>query len=465
LAAAGARPAVSPINQYLWTAAGIVDPATGLPYTYTQLQQQLGERFLALRLHFINFFLQDEMRLRPNFSLNIGVRYELILFPLLDDQAPYPLSRRINNDTNNVAPRIGFSWNPFKGNKTVIRGGYGMYYDNPGLNLPVNGAQLNGRRVMSYTVPGTDPRAPRFPNLLTAAQAAFATQPNINAFPTDFQIMYAHQASLQVERELLANLALNVQGQWAAHHHGLSIRDINLSTPVSTLADGRPVFQGTAGRPDSRFRAINLVEPSGNSHYTGLDITLLKRFSGGLQFSTTYGWAHALSNSNLTGDTVSDPTSRRRDYGNSNGDVRQTWVFQGLYAPELSNAYLRWLNRFEFSTMTFYNSGFPINVSSGLDLNNDLVLNDRPLFVARNSTVGPNFLQVDFRLARRFVYRDRYNVEAIAEAQNLMNRLNASCSTSGCTSAVVNKYNAPDFGRIIATRAGRQMQIGFRASF
>lgn len=465
LSAATGRGAVSPLNQYLWTVAGLTDPATGNPYTYTQLAQSLGDRSMVMRFHFINMFLQDEIRLLPNFSLNLGARYELILFPILDSQAPYTLSRRINNDTNNVAPRIGFSWNPFSGTKTVVRGGWGMYYDDPSLSLAVNGAQLNGRRLLSYSVPGTDASAPRFPNLLSTANPSFATLPNITAFPPDFQIMYAHQASLELDRELLPNLALKVQYQWMAFHHGLYQQDINLSAPIGTLADGRPIYQGTAGRPDPRFRAINLYQSGANGNYNALDLTLVKRFSRGIQFSTTYSWSHALNIGDLDGGALTDPSNRQRDYGNSNANLRYSWVLQGLYAPKLSADAWRWLNGFELSTMVFYNSGFPINPVAGVDLNNDLVLNDRPLFLGRNSITGPDMLDFDLRLVRRFTYRERYHLELIAESENLTNRLNANCGTAGCTSSVVNTWGAADFGRITATQPGRKIQFGFRLSF
>jgi hypothetical protein len=465
LAAAGGRPAVTPLDQYLRTVAGTADPATAKPYMYTQVVQEIGDPALTLPFRFVNMFLQDEMRLRPNFSMNIGARYELMLFPVLDDQAPFPLSRRINNDTNNWAVRTGFSWNPRSSSKTVVRGGYGIYYDSPSLNLAVNGAQVNGRRVLGYTVPGTDARAPLFPNLLASADPSFTTPPNITAFPSDFQVMYAHQANVQVERELMSNFALNLQYQWSSHRHAPFRRDINLSAPTGTLADGRPVFRGALGRPDTRFRQINLVETGSNSNYNALDITLLKRFSSGLQFSTTYSWSHALSDSDLEGGSITDPSNRRRDYGNSNGDVRHTWVLQSLFAPRYSQDWAKWINGFELSAMTFFNSGFPINVTAGPDLNNDLVLNDRPLFLGRNMIAGPTLFQLDLRLARRFVFRDRWNVEGIAESENLPNHLNANCATTGCTGAVVARDGAADFGRITATRPGRRIQFGFRLSF
>lgn len=458
LPAGTGRPAVTPLDQYLRAAAGSIDPATSRPYTYTQLAQELGENSVALRYHFANFFLQDEFRVNPRLTLNFGVRYEALLNPVLDEKAPYELSRRVNNDMNNWAPRFGFSWSPFRDNKTVVRGGYGIFFDNPSLGTSSNGALVNGRRVLSYTIPGTDARAPIYPNLLASADPTFQTPPNITAFASDYQVMYGHNASLQVQRQILSDLAFNVQYSYWGHRFAPFSRDINLSDPASFLIDGRPVYRGTAGRPDNRFRAINLLESGANNNYHGLDFTLTKRFSAGLQLSSTWSWSHAIAEGDLEGGALMDPSSLTRDRGNGNADVRHNWVTQGLWAP-------KFFHGFETSAVLFYNSGYMINALAGTDLNNDLVLNDRLPFRARNSFTGPGFFQVDFRLTRRFKFAEHHSLELIAESENLTNHLNAGCSITGCTGAVVNRDGAADFGRITSTRAGRNFQFGMRYSF
>ena len=126
---------------------------------------------------------------------------------------------------------------------------------------------------------------------------------------------------------------------------------------------------------------------------------------------------------------------------------------------------MRWLNGFQFSTLMFYNSGFPVNALAGSDLNNDLVLNDRVLFRERNAFTGPDYFQIDLRLSRRIRFGGAAALELMVESENLFNRLNAACSIAGCTGAVVNRDGAADFGRITATRPGRYVQFGARFSF
>lgn len=466
LPASGGRPAVSPLDQYLRTLSGTVDAATGRPYTYTQLAQAIGDPTLKKRFHFVNFFAQDEFRLSSSLTLNVGLRYELIQYPELDPEAPLALSRTVNTDGNNFAPRIGFSWAPLKDNKTVIRGGYGIYYDTPNLGLFLDGSILNGRRIFSFAVPGTDPRAPVFPNLLQAGAGLLATPPNVNAFAPDLKTMYAHQSTLQVERALTNSLSLNLQYQWMSTRQGIYSLDANLPAPIGTLADGRPRYSGTTGRPNSEFRIINLIQNGGNTNYNALDVTIRQRFSRGLQISGTYSYSNALGDSQQGGGSPSDPSNRRGDYGRMLANVRHNVVIQGLWAPTFSNAGMKWFNGTELASILFANSGYPIDISAGSDLNGDLQLTDRPLFVGRNAVVGPSFFQWDVRLTRRINFSDRYQLELIAESENLTNKFNASCSPEGgCSGAVVRLGTAADFGRITSVRSNRVFQFGTRFKF
>jgi hypothetical protein len=465
LAANATRPAVTPLQQYLNTVGGVVDPSTGRPYSYTQLQQEIGDATLTQRYHYINLFLQDEMRLRPDVTLSAGLRYELTMFPVLDAQAPYPLSREVNDDTNNFAPRIGVTWRPFGSERTALRGGYGLFYDTTSLGLVVNAAQINGRRILSYTVPGTDPRAPVYPNLLATGNPAFSTPPNITVFPEDFEIMFAHQASVSIERQLTDHTIASVGYSFWGHRNTPYSHDTNLGPATGVLADGRPTFPGAAQRPNQSFRAINLVESQGRGSYHGLDFTVRQRMTAGLQLSASYGFSRANSIGDMEGGALMDPTDPERDWGPSPGDLRHNVSGQASYSPELKSSSLRWLNGVQFSTLVFYNSGFPVNATAGIDLNNDLVLNDRALFRERNAFTGPDYLQVDFRLSRRFGLSGGSSVDLMIESENLLNRTNAACSIAGCTSAVVNREGAADFGRITATRPGRYIQLGGRFNF
>jgi hypothetical protein len=456
--------AVSPLNQYLNTLADLTNPATGSPFTYTQFTATAGNPNINVGFNFINFFAQDEFRVTPNLTFNVGVRYEAVLFPIFNAQAPYALSRKVNSDRGDWAPRAAFTWSPFGDRKTVIRGAYGIYYDVPPLSVFYNAAQQNGQTYLSYSIPGTSAAAPRFPNVPDLTQSSFQTPSNINAFAPGFHNAYQHQANLQIQRELGNDFLVTLGTNFAALRHGLYSKNINLGAPVSYLADGRPVFGNI--RPNPQFNQINLIESGGNSSYNSLFVNVTKRISRGLSFAATYTWSHALSNTLGEGGAPEDPTNLARDYGNSEDDIRHYLVIQGLYEPIAHTPWLRWINGFEISTSGLYNSGYPINVVAGTDLNNDGILNDRPLFRGRNDTTGPSIFQLDARLARSFTIAERYKLTAILESENLLNSTNASCSTSGgCSGAVVNTAGAADFGRIISARTARNVQLGAKFTF
>ena len=455
LSASNGRPAVSALDQYLRTLSGETDPATGRLYTYTQLAQDLGDPSVSLRFNFLNLFVQDEWRVSSRLTVNAGVRYELLLFPTLDAKAAYPLSRSISNDTNNVAPRLGVTWIPADDQKTVVRGGYGIYYDSPGLNLATTAAQRS-TRLLSYQVSGSDSRSPVLPNLLATADPNFSVVPSINAFDADYQVTFAHNASVQVSRELMRDLSMTAGYSYWAHRNAPYIHDVNLPAPVGQLEDGRPVYSGASNRPTPQFRAINLVSSGASGTYHGLDLSLRRRFRNGLQFTVNYGYSRARNNGDLVGGTVMDPSSLGRDWGPSNLDQPHTVSTQWSYAPALKSV-LRVLNGLQFSGTTFSSSGFPFSPLAGSDLNADLVLNDRLPGTSRNSARLPNFLQTDLRVSRRIGLGGRRALELMIESENAFNRLNAT--------SVVTQQRASDFGRITATRPGRYIQLGSRFTF
>lgn len=466
LAAQNDRPAVSSLNQYLNTINGSVDPATGQPYTYSFLTTYSGDPTIRIAFNFLNLFAQDEIRLSQNLIANVGARYEVIFFPTFDKLAPYALSRSVPNDYSDIAPRIGLTWSPGGSRKTIVHAAYGMYYDVPGLSTFYSAAQINGHRLLSYQVAGSATDAPVFPNVPQFNGGAFEVAPNITAFDPGFHNAYQHQANLQVQRELGANFQLTVGYQFAALWHGLYYTDTNLTPTGQVLADGRPIFAGTSHRPNAEFGAINLIRSGATTNFNGGFLSLQKRLSNGLEFTVNYIYSHALADNIGEGGSVTDPTNIHRDYGNADNNATHNLVIQGLYQPIFHASSLRWLNGFEFSSMTFMNSGYPINEIAGTDLNNDGVVNDRPLFVSRNHLNGSGLSQEDAQLKRYFRIGEHVNIAAFIEAENLLNTNNLNCNTtSGCTGSVINTTNSSDFLRQTAARTSRNVQTGVSIKF
>ncbi len=466
LPATNDRAAVTPLNQYLNTKSGTVDPATGQPYTYTQFTTNGGDPRLKASFNFLNFFAQDEFRPSPNLLINAGLRYEAILFPVFNAQSPLAQSRTVPNDWTDIAPRFAFTWSPGSRQSTVIRGAYGMYYDVPGLSIFYGAAQNNGLTFLSYLVKGGTAGAPTFPNAPDLTGSAFKVKPSVNIFDPNFHDTYQHQANLQVQQQLGRNTLLTAGYLFAAQRHGLYVVDTNLGAQVRQLADGRPVYGGTAARPNTSFNQINSVRAGAATNFNGGFVSLSHRLSSGVEFGANYTYSHALANNLGEGGQIEDPSNPSRDYGDADDDVRHNLTVQALYDLPGAGGRWQWTRGFELSTLYFYNSGFPINPVAGTDLNNDGVLNDRPLFVARNSFRGRYLSQLDGQAMRNFTVHDRFHLTAFAAAENLLNTNNLNCNTtSGCTGAVINNVNAPDFGREVSARTSRNVQVGVKAIF
>ena len=446
------------LQQYLNTIAG--------KGTYYQLSFSLGNPNLVQRYFFYNGFGQDEFRVSPQLTLNYGLRYQFVQVPELDPNAPLTSSQSVRTDKLDLAPRVAFSYRLQRDGKTVIRGAYGVYFDTPALSFFQTAAQTNGdpQRLQSYVVTGTAAGAPVFPNVPTSESNSFLTKPSVVTFDPNFRLMYAHQANLQVEREITNDLSVNVQYNLMLSRFGTYEKDVNLAAPTGYLADGRPVYGGT--RPNAQFNQILQLTSGSNSAYNALDIYIEKRMRHGFQLGSTYSYSKALGTSDAIGAEIEDPSNLARDYGRMTADLRHYWAFQALYKSPQMSGYMRSLSGIVFSTMTYMNSGYPLNPYAGSDLNKDGDSNDRPLFVSRNSANGPHFYQIDFRAARDFSLWERWHVELRAEAQDLLNHQNANCNaTSGCSSALQNNVTTSTYGQIITARIPRQVQFGGRFYF
>ena len=357
------------LNQYLNTLAGVPG------FNYTQLTQDFGNNAATHRTNSYNFYAQDDFQIRPNFTLSYGIRYEYLAYPSLDKNAPLAASRSIRSDPFDWAPRIGFAWQPDR--KTVVRGGYGLFYDTTNLRLISQAIRQNGSDVLRYVIAGTDPVAPKFLAGLANPSASFGVKPSVTNFSPDFKQLHTSQTNLQVERALGSDFSITAALQYYGGRHIPLLLDVNLGAPVRYLADGRPVFSG-ANRPDPRFNQILQLSSVGNSTYYGGFIAVNKRFARGLQFTASYTLGYAFNTNDSVSDTgvsVTDSTNIKRDYGLSSSDQRHRFVLQGVWQPRA-----RFVTGWLIAPNVTWTSGFPINAVAGSDLNGDSVNNDRPLY-------------------------------------------------------------------------------------
>ena len=467
LAASGSRAPVTALDEYLNAIHGVIDPATGKPFTYTTLALTFGDPIMVYASTYYGAYVQDQWRATPNLTLNFGLRWETVLPPAPDKTSPSPLSRQFNADLNNFAPRFGFAWAPRGSHKTVLRASYGFFYDAPQGNYYRDALLNNGQRELSYSVSGTAKGAPVYPNFPASPAGFTAAQPSINVLAPDLAWMYVQQTQVGIQREIARNLALTLTYSLVFAAKVPVAENVNLAPATGVLPDGRALY--SSARLSSQFKNITMITAGGNSNYNGLGINLNKRFSRGMQFNLSYTWSHALNDAPETGiaggtEYPQDTYNRRAEYGNSQADIRHVLNGSAVLRPQFRN---RILNNNQLSFFFFAKSGSAFNVLSGTDLNKDSVNNDRPYFFGRDTGKGPASAQLDLRYSR-FVPlpRERIKLQFMAEAANVLNH-----PVPDSTDAFINRTwgtgptPVATFGDILAWHEMRRIQLGFRVDF
>lgn len=370
----------------------------------------------------VGLFITDDWRISPGFTMSFGLRYE---------------NQTNIKDSLNFAPRLSFAWSPGAGGarapKTVIRGGFGIFYDRFGENLTLQARRFNGSEQLSLLVNSFDPDPVRRAAAIALLQQAVFTVDGVTNVPTAAQILaalpqsntirsispelqspYMAQVALGVERQLPFNTTVSVFYIGSRTWHVLRARNIN--APICP----EQVNCLDAPRPDPLSGDIYQYESSGvlnqNRIFTNIRANITPRIS--IWGNYSLGFMKGDSDGAFSFPAYSYDLSG--EYGRSGSDVRHNFVFGG-------NVSLPW----EFSLNPFVtaNTGAPFNITRGVDLNGDGLTNERPTFgelatrcgelgltnsfcdvsgfdpnaiIPRNFADGPKFFNVNLRVSKNF---------------------------------------------------------------
>jgi hypothetical protein len=379
---------------------------------------------------------------------------------------------------NYVAPRLGLAYGLGKNERTVIRASTGIFYDPPQTDQ-YRRALLNNGSPAFFTltaVPGL-PYAPPFPNVFPSVPTGLNIPPgDITTVSPDFATLYSFNANFSISREIGAGFVVTASYLYTKGTHLPVYRNINLVPSGFSLADGRPIFSTARVYPG--FANILSAESVGNSEYNGMNLSLRKRFAQGYELFATYTWSHAVDDApeqniidSATTVTLSDPSDRRRDRGNSLTDRRHVLNLTGVFMPQFHGSsklarYLLNLNRLSVAMVA--TSGDVFNIGSNQILNGDsseAAANQRPLFVGRNTVRGPAIFELNARYSRLFPVSEHKSFEFIAESTNLTNTLNVTnLNTTAVVDALGNIVLSPP-NAATAARDQRLIQLGVRFSF
>ena len=434
--------------------------ANNQPSAYTQNFAGTGTTGGTTKpnLHEYAFYAQDDLRMSPKLTLNLGLRYDYegLTCPPVQNTDPLLLANGIDTarcpkDKNNFGPRFGFSY-AFN-DRTVVRGGFGVYYGRtPAIVLGTVHSQ-NGINVTGVNLTAAQITAAGlvYPNILTAPPAGTSANPNLFVFAPDFVNPYVEQGRIGVEREIVKNLSLSAT---YLYYHGIHLtrtRDINLFPPTAfprTGPDGvtYTFLRFSSARPISRasgvsYNRISIFESAARSVYNGLAIQATQRLTHGFQFIAAYTFSKA--NDDRPDQTivvvgaddakiVENQLNPAADYARSDTDIRHRFVFSPVYEwgkiGWSDNPFaVALFSNYTLSGIVQFQSGTPYSALVGGDPNNDgNRSNDRLPGTVRNQFTTPAVYQFDARLTRAIPLSEQMRVRLILEAFNLFNRSNVA---------------------------------------
>jgi hypothetical protein len=448
---------------------------------YSNYQQAFGPLGFQFNTNDYAFFVEDNWRVLPRFTLNLGLRYEYeqLPDPILPNPG-VPQTQQMPSDKNNVAPRIGFAWDVTGNGTTSVRGGYGIYYGRI-INSTIYNALTNtgipGGQFSFFFTP-TAAGAPPLPQILPT-QPTSTSALSITFFDPNFQAPSVQQTDLTVEREIAKNTVVSISYLGSFGRSLPNFVDINTgaapttityqvagggplaattyTTPLfattSTTPPGGPTARGT--RPNGNFGSMTQIFSGISSNYNALALQLNRRMTRHVQFTANYTWAHSLDygqNQTTFSDTndLLVPTDVRGEYGNSILDVRHRFVASALAeSPWHVGGWLGYLaNDWLLAPLVSAQTGLPYSlVTSGtppsLSATNPgdgTVTTFAPLgagvngsngrkgidVVGRNTFRMPRTVNMDLRLSKKVRFGERYSVELIGETFNLFNHQNVT---------------------------------------
>jgi len=449
-------------------------------------------------------FVQDDWRVSPQLTLNVGLRYELDTdvknISRVDELNPLVLPflhGTRGRDKNNFGPRVGFNY-ASKDGKTSVHAGYGIYYDRITLEIQSLERGLDGRSLpievragnlffipppfLFDPVNGTfPPPAPTLANPFTGFLLPGAGAGGINIIDNDMQNPMVQQTNIGIQRELGRDIVLRADYLHNFGTHFIIGRTIG------------QVFNPVVGGPD----LIKNLESSVKTKYDGLLLSLEKRFSHRMQFRAAYTFSKAFNYANDDQIPFSngpiDSNNLQLEYGPTPNDQRHRFTFAGVFDLPYG---------FELSPILTIASGVPMDIlvpdgsqripqlqrnaggrlfNTGAELNQFITqinaaggFNGQPLpLVPNDARFTDNFNSLDLRVAKTFRVGEQFTIEPIAEVFNLFNVTNV-LGVSNTNYSGFNNVLLPNasFGRPVTTAGGvfgsggpRAFQFAVRASF
>jgi hypothetical protein len=327
-----------------------------------QFSLTTGSPLASANLFDAGLYIQDDWRWKPNVTISSGLRFET--------------QNHISNHAD-FAPRFGLAWGIGRGKsqtpKTVLRAGWGIFYDRFTNNLVLQAERQNGITQQEYIV--TDPAF--YPNIppVSTLQSAQTGVPTIYRIAPNLHAPYTMQTALTVERQVSRVVNATVSYVDSIGDHELITDNVNAPLP-GTYVVGVP----TSGvRPNGILENIYQYESEAMFRQNQLIANFNIRAGAKLSLSGYYSLNFAHSDTAGPTSFPSQPYNINADYGRASFDVRNRVFFGGSISLPYG---------FRLNPFMVFNSGTPFNVTTPLDLNGTSILNDRPALVSTATCAG-----------------------------------------------------------------------------
>jgi len=396
--------------------SSLEDYAAQRPFSFTR-QEGDGRAVFFQQEH--GFFVQDQWKPRPNLSLGLGLRY---------DRQTYP------SDNNNLAPRLSVAWSPGASGRLVLRGGAGLFYDEIRSGAIRETLLLDGRHLRRLIV-----TEPGYPDPFGAGGTVVSPPPVLVRFASGLRSPYLIHSSFAVERQLFSKATLSVSFNSVEGRKLFRSRDVN------------PPLGPDSVRPDPAASVIRQIESSAGLRARSVQIALRGQAAGWLSGVVRYTAGRAYNDTGGMDALPANSLDLSGEWARANNDRLHRFLVAG-------NLEIKSL--FRLGVTLEASSGRPYSLTTGTDDNRDGSASDRPAGVPRNSLTGPGAFDLDVRWSRDFRLGSAAEgpvASLVLDAFNALNQVNPA--------GYVGNLSSPFFGRAVAARSARRMQVGLRLRF
>ncbi len=501
--------------------------AVGAAPCYSSYVQGYGNPVFAINTFDWAVFAQDNWKISPRLTLELGVRYDQEILPT--QQSNYVNPNEIVNgvavgsnhpgDKNNFGPRIGFSYDASGTGTTIVRGGFGMYYGRLTNGIVLNALLNTGYGPAQYTTSFNStasaavPAGPKFPNVAPAS-AGVAISPSVEYLDPHLQNPLVEEFDLIVQQQVGRGTVLSLSYLGALGKELTNFLDYNLNpnteetinvtvAPATNTTNYGPLGSATIpvkvftsyNTTGTSFGAITDVLSNINSNYNAFVAEVQNKSLKSIQFDVNYTWAHALDYNQNTTTTTSttnwlDPYANpRSNYGNGSYNVPNrivawavynlpSFVGKGNWASYIANG---WSVDDSFQAQ----SGLPLSITVSGNVASNKVLGgwngggDTAYIpnIGRNTLKYPRHIVDDLRVQKAFNIKERYNLDLFASVFNVANHQNIDglnttgyAFSNGNTSTVTATYQA-NLGTVTSSNSSgflytpRQIEIAAKFTF